>query len=402
MNGVSQFSLAKPFAKVICLLVLALFAVPTYAQEDDAQNMQLAAVPDSVPEDFVIASLLISEPGGVLYSQLGHAAIRMQCPVRNLDYVFTYESEGAASKVLRFFAGKLKMGMLAIPSDLFISLCEKANRNVDEYTLNLPVEVRRNLWRVLDVHLEEGINLPYNYLDRGCAYSALSMIKEGLDTIAINYGDWPDEYNLSRREIGHNALSDNKWTRCFMHLVCNGKIDASCTNVEKVIIPTQLVSVLSDATVCGRQLLSPNGRKLTGCTSPKAVNRCLSPVAVAVVLLVLSVICGALGHSWIEYLLLALQTALGVVTVYLVFLSDLVCTEWSWLIIPFNPLPLLLWKWRRNWCLPYAVILFVWSGFMFFWPHRLTDDAYILLALSIAISYICLFFKTHAIAYGGK
>ena len=69
---------------------------------------------DRTSGDFVIASLLVADPGTVLYSVLGHACIRLQCPVFDLDYCFSYESEDVENRMLDFLAGKLMMGLFAV------------------------------------------------------------------------------------------------------------------------------------------------------------------------------------------------------------------------------------------------------------------------------------------------
>ena len=45
---------------------------------------------DRTAEDFVIASILISDPVEGMLSLAGHTAIRVQCPVFDLDYVYHY------------------------------------------------------------------------------------------------------------------------------------------------------------------------------------------------------------------------------------------------------------------------------------------------------------------------
>jgi len=51
---------------------------------------------------------------------------------------------------------------------------------------------------------------------------------------------------------------------------------------------------------------------------------------------------------WLQALFLTLQMTLGAFLVYLVFCSSLPATTWNWLLIPFNPVTPLLWKWRSS------------------------------------------------------
>lgn len=400
-------SLVKSLALKLLLASLLLpTSLPAAASEQSAAQEQPAsaqqaseagataapgdgsAVPDVVDEDFVIASLLISDPGGALYSRLGHAALHMQCPAHNLDYVFTYEAEDIKGNPLGFLAGKLNMGMAALDPEEYIREHVERQRGLKEYKLNLPVEYKRELWRSLDNHLMEGMNLKYDYLRYGCAHSTLMMLKEGLGKTPIRYGAWPEHFKgATRREVTYHHIHEDKWTTFLLHFIVNGVIDKrGCSNEDKVIIPADLPFILSNATVDGMtvidsepQVIVPEGKPLkTGW---------LSPMLIAWLLLALTIVCALRKWRVMDYVLLGIQTLLGIVAVWLVFFSTLCCTEWSWLIIPFNPLPLIFWKWRRHWALPYAIVLLVWCAFMFFSPHLLTDDAYIICALSLAIDF---------------
>lgn len=346
-----------------------------------------------VDENFVVASIIVADPGDVLYSTVGHVAIHMECPEHKLDYVFSYETEDVRDKVLTFLAGKLRMGMAAMSIEEYLNYFHAQGRGVKEYRLNMPVEAKRNLWRMLDNRLLEGPNLSYDYMKRGCAHSTLSILKEGLDTIPLTYGPWPETFKLTRRELTKIQLKeDYPWVCCFMNLICNGEIDRSCSNEQKVIMPADLIAVLQRATVDGKPLLSESYTTLLPSQREHRVPWC-TPFLVSVVLLLLTLLCVCLSSSVMDYVLLALQTLLGIVTVYLIFFSNLCCTEWSWLIIPFNPLPLVLWKWRYGWCLPYALILVVWAIVVSLWPHMLTDKAYIVLSVALAVSYCGMFLQ---------
>ena len=354
-----------------------------------------SATAQEVDDNFVIASLLISEPGGALYSRLGHAALHMQCPEHNLDYVFSYNSEDIYQKPLAFLSGRLKMGLMAVSPKEYLKDYSEQGRGVREYTLNLPIEAKRNLWRVLDGHLMEGVDLEFDYIRRGCAHGSLMLIKEGLGGTRIEYGQWPDYFEgASRREITYEHIKDYKWSTFLLHFLCNGIIDhTDCSNEQKVIIPADLPEVLSKATVDGVPVIDDAGKELLPDTW-EAEKGWLSPMLVAIMLLVFTIICAFLRISVMDYMLLGFQTLLGIAAVWLL-ISPLCCTEWSWLLIPFNPLPLIFWKWRRHWALPYAIVLLIWAAFMFLWPHLLTDGAYIIISLSLFCLYTNIYYKFH-------
>ncbi len=362
-------------AFIICLCLPHSYAKAQTTQE-----------PEPVDSNFVIASIIIADPGRVLYSTVGHVGIHMQCPEHNLDYVFSYESQDARSKVLRFLSGKLRMGLAAIPYQEYLDMFRPEGRGVKEYTLYLPIEVKRNLWRVLDNHLMEGMDLPFDYMKRGCANSTLKLLMEGMDTLKISFGKWPQKFNMTRRELTEIQMKDVPWTWCFMNLICNGQIDAPCSKIDKVIMPADLIEVLKDATVQGKPLMQKEPATLL--SGNHIVKPCLfTPFVLSILVLLLTILCAVYRSGIMDYTLLAVQTILGLITIYLVFFSSLPCTEWSWLIIPFNPLPLLFWKWRQRWCMPYAFVILIWALVMLLWPHHLTDNTYIVLSVTLAVSY---------------
>ena len=373
---------------------LMLFVLLFASMGTRAEDSIPAVNPDTITdENFVITSLLVASPGDVLYSKVGHCALRMQCPQHDLDYVFSYESEEVRHRVLAFLAGKLKMGMFAIPTDKYLSLYKEDGRGITEYTLNIPIEAKRNLWRVLDQHVAEGPNLPYDYITRGCAHSTLMMLKEGIVPLQLEYASFPQTFqSMTRRELTELQMKGNPWTWCFLNLMVNGSIDADCSNEEKIIMPADLVDVLLHASIDGKPLITTEPSIITQVTHTEST--CwFTPLLLAIILLVITAVAALLKWRFWDYVLLTIQTALGIFTLYLVAFSSLCCTEWIWLLIPFNPLPLIFWKWRRKWALPYAAIIGIWCIAMVAYPHQLTDTTFIVLSVAIIVSYVNMFIK---------
>ena len=387
---------------VFCVLVSS----QSYAQTQDTLHVNpevATAIPDTVQavnpdtitdENFVIASLLVASPGDVLYSKVGHCALRMQCPTHDLDYVFSYESEDVRHRVLAFLAGKLKMGMFAIPTQDYLNTYKEAGRSVTEYTLNIPIDAKRNLWRVLDEHVAEGANLPYDYITRGCAHSTLMMLKDGIAPLQLFFESYPPTFSsMTRRELTGLQMKDNPWTWCFLNMMVNGSIDdTDCSNEEKIIMPADLVESLASASIDGRPLITAEPR--IHCSASQEEQPCLfTPLLLAFILLVISIVGALLKWKFWDYVLLAVQTLLGIFTLYLVAFSSLCCTEWSWLLVPFNPLPLIFWKWRRHWALPFAAIIGIWCIVMVVYPHQLTDVTFVVLSIALIVSYVNMFIK---------
>ena len=104
----------------------------------------------------------------------------------------------------------------------------------------------------------------------------------------------------------------------------------------------------------------------------------------AILLLLLSIGNLFFGKNYLDWFLLALQTIAGLVITYRVCFSALCATEWNWLIVPFNPLPLIFWKWRDKWGIWYAALIVVWCIGMLCSPHLLVEYAHLIMALAFA------------------
>lgn len=349
------------------------------------------------------ASLLIIGPDLALYSRLGHCALRIQTDSLNMDYVYSFESEGATSRVMKFLIGDLKMGMFATPTQKFIDAYRPTGRYIHQYDLNLPAEASIKLWKIIDGYAYLGADLKYDYLERGCAYSTFSFILQACQGLNLEIKSWPEKITKhTRRELTNIALEDHQWTMTFLNLITNGVIDDNCPNVKKVIVPAYLVEVMHATTLNGKRIMAEKYVELAP-QSLKEDKVWITPLGVALIILaltLLSILINGKYHSFsiMTYLLLTIQTLLGTFSLYLVAFSSLPCTEWSWLLVPFNPLPLILWKWRKKWSLAFAVIILLWIIGAVVYPHKITTWPYITLAAALAADYLYLYFPARKAA----
>jgi len=352
----------------------------------------MAAVPfgqdgvDRTDPNFVTASLLVFGPGEELYGCAGHVAFRLECPRFNLDYAFSYEGEPVADQVLRFFAGKLKMGMFAVETPIFLEQYRKTGRGAMQYRMNLSPYAKMRLWKQFDQLVAKGPDLPYDYIKRGCAQSTLQTLLGAIAPEPVVMDDWPERFQQSRRELLHSYIADSPWTCLLLHMLSGPDADLAYNELAKIITPDDMLLYLRRARVNGRPILTDEPIELL----PQTLQRRsfpISPLAVAALLLALSIV-GCFRFSGpIDVVLLSVQSLLGLIEAYVVFVSDLPASSWNWLLIPFNPLPLVFWKWRRYWALPFAIVLLGWLGGMLFAPHRLTDPAFYLLTAACLVMY---------------
>lgn len=369
----------KSFSLTIAVTLFCITAPIFAAQFDDEI--------DRSDPDFVTASLIIASPGKELYSRVGHASIRMECPKFNLDFCFTYESESALNKIFKFFSGNLKMGMFAVPTSEYLNDYVAEGRGITQYKLNLPPDVETRLWEILDQKVAEGANLPYDFLKRGCAQALLKTLLAAAPPKTLTPGNWPDKYKMTRREIFASHMSNFPWTLFFLQSFVGTEIDRDVPNLEKIIIPHDLLEFLRTATIDGRPIITDSGTALTPLAAPYP--KCqFRPIHLAFIIMAIAIVGCFTKDRITDLFFLTIQSILGCFLTYLVFFTDLPTTNWHWLIIPFNPLPLIFWKWRKRWIPYFAVILVIWICAMLISPHRLTDNAFVVIVASLLIDML--------------
>lgn len=376
------------------LVFLLTFTFPTMVRGVEGMNTN-ANVGDTIAqdsallhpdEDFVRAYVVVASPGTVMYSALGHACLRLQCDTHGLDYIYSYEGESSQDNILRFFAGNLMMGCRAIPTQEYLKEYADAGRGVDAYELNLPIAVKQRLWQQMDDRLVSS-DVPYDYMNRGCAISVSHWIRDAIDCDSLVFGSWPVSYTCSRKEMGFNALK-SEWIKFILSTFTTG--EAEYTDLpyeEKITVPVELVEVLQNAQAYGRPLLSKESVELLPKTC-EIENAFISPLMVAILLLLISMANVYFHCRYIRWVFWTFQFLVALFITYLVVFSSLPCTQWNWLLIPFNPLPVLLWRWRNYWLLPFMAICALWIIGLLIYPHQILVSAHYVLVLSLMASMI--------------
>lgn len=389
---------------VVCWLSATCLSVWGQAPADMPTVRTEAVAEDTVDrlaEDFVLASCLVADPGEVLYSVLGHISIRLQCPTYGMDYCFSYESDNVESKVWTFLAGHLKMGMFAIPTEDYLAPYRAEGRGVREYTLYLSPVQKQELWRILDEAVMEGINLPYDFVERGCGISCFRLINQAAGPGAIRYTEWPEGIQgKTWRELYCSHLPiGSDWTRFITMMLVGSQVDKVLPPKESQIMPADVVETLQHAQIDGHPMLSSEYTQLLESRyAPQAI--WYTPLLFAVLLLLAEIGTTIWSRRWresraarytalaVDWLILLIEAAMGALMTYLIIFSDLPCTQWHWLLIPLNILPLLAWYWRRYWAKPYAAVLALWCIAMTvcnLWVHTLVDWAQIVFAIAFMI-----------------
>lgn len=377
----------------LCLLLpLCLFAATdslSVAERNAQQGFNDTI--DRLDPDFVLVSLCIAAPTDYLDDALGtsgHAFLRLQCPVFGLDYCFSYEGERVNDNLYRYMTGQTKMGMFAVPTNEYIADYRRWNRSVHEYRLAMPPEAEQRLWEIMDNHLTQGIVLRQDLNKYGCAITVVRYVKKALGDIPIVYAPNPEMDSMTRREIGYRSLANHPWLRLFSMIMTDNKADIDLPIDEKLIIPADLAAVWQQATVQGEPFATYLGDIVEGAPLDNS-KPWFTPMLAALLILLITLGFAFTKYPYWDWLLLGAQAIYGCVLIFLWMVMREFGGSAYILMALFNPIPLVLWHWRKYWALPYAVALLVGLIVLICLPHMLVDPAILVLALA----YIALFAK---------
>lgn len=366
------------------LLSVGMSVMPLNAREVDPL---FGDTIDRTAEDFVIASVCIADPTRWTDDMLGiagHAFIRLQCPVFGLDNCFSYEGESVNDNLFNYLSGKTKMGYFAVHTDEYLVDYERWNRTVREYKLNLPPAVEQRLWEILDNHRATGLH--HNLIKYGCATTVVKYIKMALDTVPITYA--PCKYDeLGSRQIAFNSMSNEPWLRLVIMPLVAYDSDVSRPIDEKLFIPADLAEVWQQATIDGQPMLTYQGNLVEG---KELVEKAawFTPMLFAILVLLVTIgFCFTRLAIW-DWLLLAVQAVVGLILIALLFILKEIDLPVYILLLLFNPLSLLFWRWRKYWTPVYASFLFAGVVLLAVFSRFLVDPAVLVFALSYVVIYL--------------
>ena len=337
-------------------LVLATSAT-VHAQDKIPWTHGGPLLPDS--SNFVTASLLIASPGEAIYSTYGHSTIRMECPTHNLDFCFSFEEEADMGGFIKFFTGKTDAHMVAVPTAKFLNEFKKDGREVKQYILNLTTHEEQELWRLLDNDYVDEEVRHFNLLQNNCSSVSLMAIENVMVDETIDFNGWPDEFKMNNGKVFRLMTKSSPWLE-FISITLGGTESDAYWEQEQRAAPALLTKVIRKA-----EIVDANGNRRPMINGEKQIfplknNVKASPITpmwmfgllfLAVVLITLvqwkwTLQC--LGRA-LDTILMVLVTVVGLLLIYTSYVSGLFGTHWNWYLIPFNPLPLIIWLiWRKR------------------------------------------------------
>ena len=300
--------------------------------------------------DGVRVSLLTCAPGSEIYALFGHSAIRYENPAQNQDWVFNYGlfSFKDPNFVFRFVKGETDYQLGVMPYPYFEAEYAMRGSSVYQQELNLTEAEKEKLIKLLqENYLPANRVYRYNYFYDNCTTRARDKIEESIQGEVV----YPENDKVvSYRDIVHEFTAGSQWSEFGIDLCLGGEADEPIDERKQMFSPFYMLAAARGAMIHRADTVVPLVKKETMVVEAELEDEPafpLSPMACALLLLA----CTSLIVGWGIYqgrpclawnvLMFLLQGLGGCIVAFLFFFSLHPTVGSNWLLIMFNPLPLL-------------------------------------------------------------
>ena len=300
--------------------------------------------------DRVRISLLTCAPGSEIYALFGHSAIRYENPDQKEDWVFNYGMFNFREPnfVMRFVKGETDYQLGVIPFAYFEAEYAMRGSSVYQQVLNLTNEEKECLIRLLkENYLPVNRVYRYNYFYDNCTTRARDKIEESIQGKVV----YPEnEKEVSFRSILHEFMTESHWSEFGIDLCLGSEADQPIDERKQMFAPFYMLEAARGAMIHRGDTIVPlvlEESKIVDAVLEDEPAFPLSPMTCSLLLLLMTmavVVWGIRkGRSCLAWnvLLFFLQGVGGCIIAFLFFFSLHPTVGSNWLLMLFNPLPLL-------------------------------------------------------------
>ena len=307
--------------------------------------------------DSVRVSLLTCAPGSEIYSLFGHTALRYENPTKGEDWVFNYGmfSFNTPNFVMRFVKGETDYQLGVVPFRYFEGEYAMRGSSVYQQELNLTEKEKENVIRLLrENYLPANRTYRYNYFYDNCTTRARDKVEQGIEGKVV-YPKGVKE--CSFRQIVREYTDGHEWSAFGIDLCLGSEADEPIDERKQMFSPFYMLEFARGAMIHRADTIVPfvKEEKLLLDFSSKDEELfekdeevfLPSPWTCALIWWVLTFVVTALGIKngkvyWLwDILLFGAQGLAGCIIAFLFFFSIHPTVGSNWLLMIFNPLPLL-------------------------------------------------------------
>ncbi len=302
--------------------------------------------------DSIRISLLTCAPGSEIYSLFGHTALRYENMSRGQDWVFNYGmfSFNTPNFVLRFVKGETDYQLGITPYEHFEGQYAYRGSSVWQQELNLTTSEKQKLVEVLEENYRpENRTYRYNYFYDNCTTRARDRFEQSING-KVAYPERKTEKTF--REIIHEYTRGHEWSELGIDLCLGSEADEPIGLRKQMFAPFYMLEAAREAVIVNedgsqRPLVLRETKIVDVEPEESEPAFPLSPMVCAMLLLSFSVAMAILQYRvgkvlWLwDIVLFGAQGVDGCITAFLFFVSVHPTVDSNWMVLLFNPIPLL-------------------------------------------------------------
>lgn len=399
------------------LFALLLWPVMSYGQLGVLQNKPMVRATEAQAEaqskDSVSISVLTCTPGSLVYELYGHTAIRVrEYGAHESDWVFNYGTFSFQQPhfMWRFMLGETDYELSVIPYSIFYEAYVREGRGIDEQVLNLTSEEAASVRDALAENLDpKNAVYRYNFFYDNCTTRAIDKVTAPVKS-QLKWAGVDEKKTL--RDIVHEFSAVSPWNRFGQDLLLGAEADQPADLAKQEFAPIYAERFLDQAklTVDGKDEFFVKGH-YTLLPAQREVEEpfFITPMwAFGILLaftLALIVVEQKRGKYYWQYdmVLMLAQGLVGCIISLLFFFSSHPAVGSNYLIVMFNPLPLIGFAWyikaasQRKYSplsIGEIVLLFATLGIAASGVQKFPPETYLIIAtLLIRMFYHCIKFR---------
>lgn len=330
---------------LLCFVLTAIHVVAA-AQDENAGT-------DSIAHDInpIRVSVLTCTAGDELYSKFGHTALLIRQDGQEDGVVLNYGcfNYDADSFVMNFVLGHTDYILDDEPYSRFIDRYGNMGVGVYEQELNLTEEETERLLQLLTENLlPENQMYRYNWLYNNCTEKARDVVEKAIGEKVVYTRA---ETDITVREMLRKCLENDPWESFGIDFILGEEIDRAVDKRVRMFIPAFYMDEMNEAQKYGEPLVKDRRLILQAQNIAEKPSFVLSPTFVFGALLVAVCLISIYEYRrrknniWLDIILHILQGLAGILIAFLFFFSEHPAVDSNWLVVIFNPIPLLYSAW---------------------------------------------------------
>ena len=236
--------------RLIIIVTTLCLCLNIQAQTKHIEDSLKAIAINKEAEDsnFIHAYLFISTAGKTIHTAFGHAAIRMVCKSKDLDFCFSFDNDRDRSSLITQFNRKSKAGFNIIPTPTYINNYKLEGRGITSFELNLSPKEKQKLWKFLDKQKQEGLIWTFDYTTINCLSMAIYAINSAIAPSQIHFKKMPYVVYQDLDTWMDYITIKSPWSRIIVHAGLRN-VKEKDTKPEDLLIPTMMDRILPYAVI---------------------------------------------------------------------------------------------------------------------------------------------------------